>query len=184
MQLTAGLPHRLWPRRASGARDRRPGRQATWPIPGTPRRERVRPQRHLARDKPLGLLMLLLILLSAQVASPTTVTGLGGGNCLALASCLDNSLLRELQPEPDHHRHAPNKQGRDVNSGHYVPVEPTALPKPYLIAHSPELAGQLGLTEADVKSSAFLSLFSGGDRPPGFGMLSDPASALSCCWVL
>ncbi|MGB7563188.1 MAG: protein adenylyltransferase SelO family protein, partial [Prochlorococcaceae cyanobacterium] len=73
----------------------------------------------------------------------------------------DYSLLDSLQVDPqataDGHDHRP----RQVFSGHYVPVTPTPLPAPELVAHSRTLFGELGLSEALAHDEPFRCLFSG-----------------------
>jgi uncharacterized protein YdiU (UPF0061 family) len=73
----------------------------------------------------------------------------------------DHSWVRQLSPDPDQQRHWPNKHAREVNSGHYVKVDPTPLLEPYLVAFAPEVAELLGLDEAELKKDAFVRLFSG-----------------------
>ena len=79
----------------------------------------------------------------------------------AFAQRADYSLLESLQADPqataDGHDHRP----RQVFSGHYVPVTPTPLPAPELVAHSSTLFEELGLSEALVHDEQFLRLFSG-----------------------
>ena len=57
----------------------------------------------------------------------------------------DYSLMDSLNADPeatvDGHDHWP----REVLSGHYVPVTPTAIPDPEYIAHSKTLFTELGL---------------------------------------
>ncbi len=73
----------------------------------------------------------------------------------------DYSLLDSLQADPqasgDGHDHRP----RQVFSGHYVPVTPTPLPAPELVAHSSTLFHELGLSEALAGDDQFIQLFSG-----------------------
>ncbi|WP_259731821.1 MULTISPECIES: protein adenylyltransferase SelO [Synechococcales] len=73
----------------------------------------------------------------------------------------DYSLLDSLQADPqasgDGHDHRP----RQVFSGHYVPVTPTPLPAPELVAHSSTLFQELGLSEALAGDDRFIQLFSG-----------------------
>ena len=73
----------------------------------------------------------------------------------------DYSLLNSLRPDPqasgDGHDHRP----RQVFSGHYVPVTPTPLAKPELVAHSRTLFHDLGLSEALAHDDQFRRLFSG-----------------------
>ncbi len=73
----------------------------------------------------------------------------------------DYSLMDSLQADPqstsDGHDHDP----RQVFSGHYVPVTPTALPSPEYIAHSKSLFNELGLSDELVLDEQFRRLFSG-----------------------
>jgi uncharacterized protein YdiU (UPF0061 family) len=73
----------------------------------------------------------------------------------------DYSLLDSLQADPqatgDGHDHQP----RQVFSGHYVPVKPTPIPAPEVVAHSRSLFQELGLSEALAHDEQFLRLFSG-----------------------
>ena len=79
----------------------------------------------------------------------------------AFAQRADYSLLESLQADPqatgDGHDHRP----RQVFSGHYVPVTPTPIPAPELVAHSSSLFNELGLGEALAHDDDFLRLFSG-----------------------
>jgi hypothetical protein len=49
----------------------------------------------------------------------------------------DYSLLDGLQPDPQASSDGQDHRPRQVFSGHYVPVTPTPLPEPELVAHSP-----------------------------------------------
>ncbi len=73
----------------------------------------------------------------------------------------DYSLLDSLQADPqatgDGHDHQP----RQVFSGHYVPVTPTPLPEPEVVAHSRALFHELGLGDELAHDDDFLRLFSG-----------------------
>ena len=73
----------------------------------------------------------------------------------------DYSLLESLQADPqasgDGHDHRP----RQVFSGHYVPVTPTPIPAPEVVAYSRTLFNDLGLGEALAQDESFLRLFSG-----------------------
>ena len=79
----------------------------------------------------------------------------------AFAERADYSLLDALQADPqatvDGHDHRP----RQVFSGHYVPVTPTALPAPEYVAHSSTLFHELGLADGLAHDAEFLRLFSG-----------------------
>eukprot|EP00501_MAST-03F_sp_TOSAG23-6_P001369 GSMAST32.ASY1.ANO1.1423.1 assembled CDS len=78
-----------------------------------------------------------------------------------LGQYADHSWLDSLKVDPEHASNAPNKTMRQVRSGHYVPVLPTALPNPKLVAFSPEMASELGLSDDECKSEKFASFFSG-----------------------
>jgi len=73
----------------------------------------------------------------------------------------DYSLMDSLQADPqatvDGHDHHP----RQVFSGHYVPVTPTAIPSPEYIAHSKTLFNELGLSHKLALDEQFRRLFSG-----------------------
>jgi uncharacterized protein YdiU (UPF0061 family) len=73
----------------------------------------------------------------------------------------DYSLLDSLRADPqataDGHDHRP----RQVFSGHYVPVTPTPLPAPELVAHSRTLFQELGLGDELALDASFRRLFSG-----------------------
>jgi uncharacterized protein YdiU (UPF0061 family) len=72
-----------------------------------------------------------------------------------------HSYLQQLTPDPESAKYAPNKRSRQVLNGHYVPVLPTPLTFPLLLAHSQELAAELGLDDAAVHSNEFLRYLSG-----------------------
>ena len=81
----------------------------------------------------------------------------------------DYSLMDSLNADPeateDGHDHWP----REVLSGHYVPVSPTAIPDPEYIAHSKTLFVELGLSQELAIDKKFSRLFSGDitvSRPP------------------
>jgi uncharacterized protein YdiU (UPF0061 family) len=88
-------------------------------------------------------------------------------------SRIDNSYMRELTVDPGAARHAPNTSTREVDSGHYVPVQPKAIESPYLVLYSEDLAQALGLEQKALTGepeSVFVRVFSGdlqGD--PGLG---------------
>ncbi|MEI8250180.1 MAG: protein adenylyltransferase SelO family protein [Synechococcus sp. ELA057] len=79
----------------------------------------------------------------------------------ALAQRADYSLLETLQADPQATADGRDHQPRQVFSGHYVPVTPTPLAAPELVAHSPALFEELGLGEALIDDERFLQLFSG-----------------------
>ncbi len=91
---------------------------------------------------------------SVPTTTPTTTFA-------EFAQRADYSLLDSLQADPqasgDGHDHRP----RQVFSGHYVPVTPTPIPAPQVVAHSRSLFRELGLSDALAHDDQFLRLFSG-----------------------
>ena len=79
----------------------------------------------------------------------------------ALAQLADYSLLTSLLVDPQATADGDDHRPRQVCSGHYVPVTPTPLPEPEVVAHSPTLFAELGLSEALVDDAQFVQLFSG-----------------------
>jgi uncharacterized protein YdiU (UPF0061 family) len=73
----------------------------------------------------------------------------------------DYSLLDALNADPQARIDGQDHQPRQVFSGHYVPVTPTALPAPEYVAHSQTLFRELGLSEALAHDEPFRRLFSG-----------------------
>lgn len=70
-------------------------------------------------------------------------------------------LLRNLTPDPEQARHAPNKSARQVKSGHYVEVRPSPLPAPRYVIHSPAFFEALGLADDVAGDPAFMQFFTG-----------------------
>ena len=71
------------------------------------------------------------------------------------------ALLRNLAPDPEQARHAPNKTARQVKSGHYVEVRPTPLPAPRYVIHSRAFFQALGLADEVASDPAFMQFFTG-----------------------
>ncbi len=94
-------------------------------------------------------------------ASPTATTTT---TFTAFAQRADYSLLESLRADPQASGDGRDHRPRQVFSGHYVPVTPTPLPAPELVAHSPALFQELGLGEALAHDEDFLRLFSGDIR--------------------
>jgi hypothetical protein len=67
-----------------------------------------------------------------------------------------DSTLSELECDVESEANWPNTEMRQVHSGHYVHVNATPLPDPYLIAVGP-LARELGLTDAHMCTYAFMT---------------------------
>lgn len=92
-----------------------------------------------------------------------------------LAQQADHSWLAQLNPDPETDKHAPNKQSREVKSGHYVKLLPTPLRDPKYVIHSEAMAESLGLSEAEVKSERFVRFFSGDQKQvPGLECWATP----------
>ena len=64
-----------------------------------------------------------------------------------LADYADYSFLTSLNPDPQATSDGYDHQPRQVCSGHYVPVLPTALKAPGYVAHSQTLFRELGLDD-------------------------------------
>ncbi|WP_375724241.1 protein adenylyltransferase SelO family protein [Arcobacter sp. KX21116] len=78
-----------------------------------------------------------------------------------LTKLSDYSFLENLNCDPDTKFNADNKTPREVFSGHYVPVEPTALKEPIYISHSVNFCEELGFTKNLIKAEDFIKMFSG-----------------------
>lgn len=81
----------------------------------------------------------------------------------------DYSLMDSLNADPEATVNGNDHQPREVLSGHYVPVTPTAIPDPEYIAHSKTLFTELGLSQELALDENFARLFSGDisvARPP------------------
>lgn len=79
----------------------------------------------------------------------------------AFAAMADYSLIESLSADPDATTDGVDHRARQVFSGHFVPVKPTALPEPEYIAHSPALFEELGLSDALVHDDGFRRIFCG-----------------------
>ncbi len=74
----------------------------------------------------------------------------------------DNRFLRELPGDPD-----ASARTRQVHGAAYSRVTPTPVAAPRLLAWSPEVAADLGLSAAEVESEEFVAAFAGGRLWPG-----------------
>ncbi len=74
----------------------------------------------------------------------------------------DNRFVRELPGDPEEGRHV-----RQVHDACYSRVEPTPVRAPALLAWSPEVAGLLGIDDADIRSQMFAEVFGGNALLPG-----------------
>ena len=78
-----------------------------------------------------------------------------------LTNLSDYSFIENLNSDPDTNQNGDNKYPREVFSGHYVSVSPTAIKEPIYISHSKNFFKELGFSEELIKSSDFIKLFSG-----------------------
>ncbi len=92
---------------------------------------------------------------SSAFESPTTKT------FAEFSQQVDYSLMDSLQADPQATEDGHDHLSRQVFSGHYVPVTPTAIPEPEYIAHSKALFEELGLSHELARDEKFCRLFSG-----------------------
>ncbi len=74
---------------------------------------------------------------------------------------VDYSFMNSLKADPQATEDGDDHLTREVFSGHYVPVTPTAIPDPEYIAHSTKLFNELGLSQELPEDGSFRRLFSG-----------------------
>ena len=82
-------------------------------------------------------------------------------NFSEFANKADYSLMDSLEADPQATDDGDDHLTREVFSGHYVPVTPTANPKPEYVAHSKTLFNELGLNQELALDELFRRLFSG-----------------------
>ncbi len=83
----------------------------------------------------------------------------------------DYSLMNSLQADPQSSIDGNDHFHRQVFSGHYVPVTPTAISEPEYVAHSKALFNELGLSHKLVLEEKFRRLFSGDITVAGEPMI-------------
>ena len=93
--------------------------------------------------------------MSSIKAKPTTRT------FSEFAKKADYSFMDLLNADPQATNDGDDHLTREVLSGHYVPVTPTAIPEPAYIAHSTTLFKELGLSDELALDELFRRLFSG-----------------------
>jgi len=76
--------------------------------------------------------------------------------------CFDNALIDTLPGDPE-----PRVFPRQVQGALWSAVAPTPVAAPQLLAHSPEVAADLGFSEIDVASPEFAQVFAGNALLPG-----------------
>jgi len=74
----------------------------------------------------------------------------------------DNAFIRELPGDPDHGRGA-----RQVAGALYSHVDPSPVSAPRTVAWSPDMAAELGFTQADIASPFFAQVFGGNGMLEG-----------------
>mmetsp|Transcript_64462 Transcript_64462/g.75629 ORF Transcript_64462/g.75629 Transcript_64462/m.75629 type:complete len:196 (-) Transcript_64462:290-877(-) len=93
-----------------------------------------------------------------------------GSSLDAFRNRMDGSFLRQCSPEATTSTSSSstgvlspndNRTMRRVKSGHYVLVRPTPLTHPKLIAHSPSVAGLLGIPPSDLSFMDWTKFLSG-----------------------
>lgn len=92
--------------------------------------------------------------------SPST-TGSKLSTFESFAELADYSLMNSLNADPEATDDGDDHRARQVFSGHYVPVTPTALPNAEYVTHSRTLFDELGLDDELAFTDGFQSLFSG-----------------------
>jgi uncharacterized protein YdiU (UPF0061 family) len=77
-----------------------------------------------------------------------------------LVNLSDYSFIEKLNSDPDAKFNGDNKLSREVFSGHYVPVSPTAIKEPIYISHSETFFKELDFSENLINSDDFIKMFS------------------------
>lgn len=78
-----------------------------------------------------------------------------------LAKLADYSFVDTLNCDPDGNANGVDHVPRQVFTGHYVPVNPTAITDPEYVTHSRNLFRDLGFTDDMALSEDFVRMFSG-----------------------
>jgi len=78
-----------------------------------------------------------------------------------IAPLADYSLIQTLNIDPNATEDGVDHSPRQVFSGHYVPVKPTAIENPIYIAHSKRFFNELGFSDSLATSEPFMNMFSG-----------------------
>ncbi len=78
-----------------------------------------------------------------------------------LAKLASYSLMDTLNRDPDATQNGVDHAPRQVFTGHYVPVNPTAIADPEYVTHSKDFFSQLGFADSMATSSDFIRMFSG-----------------------
>ena len=94
-------------------------------------------------------------------SSPEPTSNVTTTTFAAFTQRADYSLMESLHADPQATSDGCDHRPRQVFSGHYVPVTPTPLPEPEIVAYSSTLFQELGLSDALAQDPAFIGLFSG-----------------------
>jgi len=78
-----------------------------------------------------------------------------------LAKLSNYSLMDTLNCDPEANLNGDEHMPRQVFSGHYVPVTPTAIENPEYITHSKDFFQELGFADDLAESADFMRMFSG-----------------------
>jgi uncharacterized protein YdiU (UPF0061 family) len=78
-----------------------------------------------------------------------------------LAKLSNYSLMDTLNCDPEANLNGDEHMPRQVFSGHYVPVTPTAIENPEYITHSKDFFHELGFADDLAESADFMRMFSG-----------------------
>ena len=77
-----------------------------------------------------------------------------------LISLSDCSFIKKLSCDPDAKLNENNKSPREVFSGHYVPVSPTAIKEPIYVSHSANFFEELGFSKSLINDENFIKMLS------------------------
>jgi uncharacterized protein YdiU (UPF0061 family) len=78
-----------------------------------------------------------------------------------LAKLANYSLMDTLNSDPDARANGADHLPRQVFTGHFVPVNPTAIKDPEYVTHSKNFFRELGLADSMAQSADFVRMFSG-----------------------
>jgi len=78
-----------------------------------------------------------------------------------LAKLANYSFVDTLNCDPDAKENGTDNAPRQIFTGHYVPVNPTAIKDPEYVTHGKTLFSELGFTDSMAKTGDFVRMFSG-----------------------
>jgi len=103
------------------------------------------------------------------MSATSAATGTLGG----LIQRMEQSVVNELEKDPESDRLYPNRKSREA-FGHYVDCDPTGLAQPYLVSASPDMLSTIGLDSAETVTDGFARLFSGDLSEAGLRAIATP----------